>query len=785
MNRRKGIYCKANSVMAVLYAVLGYGHQSMEYERLFVRVVCLGFLLFWPIAALTASQPQFWELATQDEFLKGRLQGVSLTTDGKLVPAPRYEALFDSEQTYLFSLTSDGKGNLYAGSGHDGKVFKIGPDKKGTLFFKAKELDIFALAVDAQNNLYVGTSPDGKVYKVAPDGTGKEFFDPKEKYIWAMAFGRDGSLYLATGSRGILYKVNKSGEGTRFFESDATHLVSLTADLAGNLIAGSSPNGYVYQIAPDGKAFVLYDSGLNEIRSLAVDRIGNVVGVALSESSSSALESSGPTKGGIMPGAKGSKGMRGDELGEVLSVSSSSSSKSDSAPPGSPLPAELIGVKSYIFQIAKDATITRLWASKEDVVYSVLTRDDGNVLAGTATKGRILSISPARRATILVESPEEQVTAMYLRDNALYAATSNLGKVFQLRPERTQEGFYESEVKDTRMISSWGVISWKVDGARGQTVELYTRSGNTRKPNKTWSDWAGPYKVSEGDAVKSPRARYIQWKALFKGGAGSAKLISEENALERVSIAYLQQNVAPRVTSINVMAPGTALQKMPALVPSLNTVGGPGNNLPSVGGAGAAGVNRPRIKTPPQPRPQPGARSITWRADDENEDELSYQLFFRADGTDAWKLLEKDLTDDFFTLDSTTLPDGIYQVKVVASDAPSNAYGKALTGEMVSRPFVIDNTPPVIELGPATANGRRAEIGFTVRDTTSKILTAEFSIDGSEWRQVFPKDGIADSKIESYQLSVDNLTPGDHTIALKATDAMGNAGANKATVKVK
>ncbi|MBI1748701.1 MAG: hypothetical protein HYR55_19265 [Acidobacteria bacterium] len=758
----------------------------MAYQPLWRRLGAFWLAAFLTAPALMGGQPQFWEQANQEELIKGRLNGVSLTSDGKIVPAPRYQAVFDAEQAYLFALATDRLGNIYAGSGHDGKVFKLDKDRKGSLFYKTKELDVFALAVDSANYLYIGSSPDGKVYKVAPDGIGQEFFDPKEKYIWAMTFDRAGNLYVATGGRGVIYKVSKKGEGEKFLESDETHIISMTFDLSDNLIAGSSPSGYVYQVMPDGKTFVLYDSSMNEIRSLVVDRTGNILGVALSESSGSAIEAATPVRGGMAPGTKSGKGPHGDELGDLHTTPSLSLPKSEITSLSSQLAADTTGVKSLLFQIAKDGTVTRLRTSKEDIVYSLLARDDGYILAGTGTKGRILSISPARRVTILVESSEEQVTAMIGEGGALFIATSNLGKIFQLKAERSTEGSYESEVMDTRFVSSWGAVSWRVQNPTGQAIEIRTRTGNTRKPNKHWSAWSDPYKVSEGDAIKSPRARYIQWQAVFKSG-GSARLVSEDNALERLSIAYLPANMPPRVTSISIMASGVALQKIPTINLGVSGSAGIAYGGPSPGSLTGlvAGSGRLRFKAPPQQRPQPGARSITWKAEDDNDDELQYQAYFRAEGSDIWKLLEKDLTDEFYTMDSTTMPDGVYYVKIVASDVQSNAYGKALTGEMVSKPFIIDNTPPAIELGTHTVTGKRAEIYFIARDATSKILSAEFSVDGSEWRNVYPKDEIADSKVEAYQLIIDNLSPGEHTIAIKAIDAMGNAGAGKALVKVK
>ena len=68
-------------------------------------------------------------------------------------------------------------------------------------------------------------------------------------------------------------------------------------------------------------------------------------------------------------------------------------------------------------------------------------------------------------------------------------------------------GTYESQVKDAKFISHWGVLASGAVFPKGSSIEFYTRAGNSEHPDTTWSDWAGPYSVSEGSTVTSvPRA---------------------------------------------------------------------------------------------------------------------------------------------------------------------------------------------------------------------------------------------------------------------------------------
>src|SRR3990172_3033051 len=156
------------------------------------KSLVLTIILLTVSCAALAVSPQFWENFSQDELLKGTLTRVSLSSDGKLLLAPAYDLVYDTEQPYIFSMVRDKAGNVYVGTGHEGKVFKIDPQGKGSLYFKAKELDVFALALDSTDTLYVGSSPDGRVHKVTGENQSTEFCNPEDKYIWSMAFDEAG-----------------------------------------------------------------------------------------------------------------------------------------------------------------------------------------------------------------------------------------------------------------------------------------------------------------------------------------------------------------------------------------------------------------------------------------------------------------------------------------------------------------------------------------------------------------------------------------------------------------
>jgi hypothetical protein len=312
-------------------------------------------------------------------------------------------------------------------------------------------------------------------------------------------------------------------------------------------------------------------------------------------------------------------------------------------------------------------------------------------------------------------------------------------------------------------------------------VELATRTGNTEKPDVTWSDWSSGYTAAAGQQVTSPRARYLQWRASFKRTSNTNADLPAE-VLERVQIAYLQQNLRPQVVSIALLAPGIGYQRQPAMQSTgLGIATTPADGLPL---NSPRSQGRDRQALPPRQVLQPGAQSFNWKATDDNDDNLEYSIFFKGEGETDWKLLEKQRTEAFYTLDGSSLPDGVYSIKIVASDEPSNPYGKFLVGELVSPPFVMSNSTPVVEVTGHKINGRKVDVNFRARIPAGRLTTGEFSVDGGEWNLLFPVDGIADSSQEEFQFTTPELSVGEHLISVRSTDANGLTGTAKAIVRI-
>src|SRR5580765_1520432 len=160
--------------------------------RPFAVVVATVLVLAFAARGLDASSPKFFQAATQSDFLKGDVENLSIDIHGRLTLGPATELVYETAAPFLWTMVAAPDGTLFIGSGNEGKVFKVDPQGKGSLFFDSAELEVHAIALAPNGGLYVGTSPDGKIYKVEADGTSKTFFDPDDKYIWALAVDKSG-----------------------------------------------------------------------------------------------------------------------------------------------------------------------------------------------------------------------------------------------------------------------------------------------------------------------------------------------------------------------------------------------------------------------------------------------------------------------------------------------------------------------------------------------------------------------------------------------------------------
>ncbi|MCC7175153.1 MAG: hypothetical protein IT159_08145 [Bryobacterales bacterium] len=721
---------------------------------------------FRPAGAVSSGT---WRQSGSADYERATLTRISLRSDGRLSLAPVFRELLDSSSPYLWALAEDSRGNVYAGGGGPGasraRVYVISPDGKSRVLAEFDALEVHALAMDRDDRLYAATSPDAKVYRIGAGGKTELFYDPAAKYVWAMVFDAKGGLCIATGDQGLIHRVTPDGKGAVLYRTEEHHARSLALDGEGNLIVGTEPDGLVVRVSPAGQGFVLFETPKREVTAVAVapDGVIYAAGVGAKQPATA------PPAPGVAPPTP---------LAPPGAAGAAQTAPPQTAPAAQPPPTlapaqALLAGGSEVYRIETDGYARRVWANPQDVVYSLAVDGQGRLLIGTGNRGNIYRLDSDVLSTLLVKSAPTQVTGLYAgRQGRVLAATGNLGKVLSLGPGLEKEGSVESEVFDAGLFSYWGRLSY-TGAPGGGAVRFETRSGNLDRPRQDWSPWTAVQLGSDGGRISSPQARFLQWRLTLTASASGA---SPE--VDAVDAAYLPKNVPPviqeiEITAANYRFPAQSLTITPSRTLTLQPLGRP------LRPAGAPMADS-GVVTLQYEKGQIGAR---WNASDENGDDLLFKAEIRGRQETVWRLLKDKIKERYVSWDSTAFPDGEYLLRITATDLPDNPPGQELSAQLVSRPFLIDNSPPGITGLTASRAGGKLEVRWTAADAQSLLQKAEYSLDGGEWLVAEPTTRVSDSREHDYVLVLDGVSTGEHTVAVRVTDDYDNQAVAKAVVK--
>lgn len=723
-----------------------------------VAVFILCFLLFLGGSSPAPStQVRIFQTQNQAGFLAGTLEGVGVDSLGRLELAPRAERLTALSEPFLLSAAVHPDGWV-VGTGNAGKVLKI--DRKGgvTELFAAPEPEIFAVWADPDGTIFAGTSPRGKVYRIAPgkSSKGEVFFDPGETYIWSLARARDGALLVATGTQGKLFRVRGTGEkgtGEVLYDSDDTHVRALEVLHGGDVLIGTAGEGLILRLGSNGQVRTLYDAAEPEVVALASAPDGTCY-AAIIASEASLVD---PAKEAAAATARaGEPQVTVTVVEEGAPDATAGRGRTGSS-----------GPRSEVLSVAPSGIVERLWSFPDDTVYDLLWRD-GRLWVATGLEGKLYSYADAQ---MLLEKDldERQIMALLPGDPGPAFATTNAAAFYRITEGTEKSGTYTSAALDAGQVARFGSFRWEGESPGREALRFSFRSGVSAEPDRTWSPWT-PWSGGDGNEISIeglPLGRYIQWRAELRSVDGrSPRIYGTE-------LSYRQENLKPRIDMLMSLEPGQIL--VPANFNPSNQVYEPAS--PNREGIFTS-VGEPAEDDSGRTKPlwKKGFRTLRWNGSDPNDDALVYDLSFRpAEPSDAeWMKVAEELKESYYSFDATVLPDGVYRFRLRATDRPSNEPGSALTAERVSDPVVIDHTPPV--LGETKREGARLRVA--VRDASSPLREAVYSVAAGEWKPVEAADGLLDGRSETLLIETggDPQKPGDPggLLLLRVTDAAYN-----------
>ncbi len=767
-------------------------------KRTVVWIVCLSLVA----PAALAVKPATWTHRTEADFSAGKLEKTVVTSLAEVMLARALDVVVapSDKPGMVCAIALDRQGRLYVAASPPAKVYRLEKDK--LVEFAELPGVLVPSLIFARGKLIAGTAGKGAgVYEI--DGKGKVkalWTDAEVKYVWSVVPGPRGSFYAATGAEGKVFHVRPDGKADVIYDSDEKNVLSLVGDGEGLLYAGTGENGLVIRIDPARRVGrVLYDAPEKEISALLVDGDGvlyaatadaagatatgevpskEVKGKPDSEPKAEPATPAGkaapetrpragapgptpPAKAAVpatapAPGKQPSSTQPAPTTGPVAPAASgeapspkpAQTAKVGASKPGAPsrpsrppVPAAVAAGKgNAVYRIDRDGFVRAVF--RRPVTILAMTMHQDKLTIGTGHGGQIFTIEPEDdRISVLVKVDPKDVTTLAVGGKGeLYVGTADKAGIFAVKPEFAGKGTCTSKVLDGKQISRWGTLSVRADVPADCRATIATRSGNVAKPDeKTWSSWSAETPVSgQWTAIGSPAGRFLQYRlTLSSEGKATA-------SVDQVRLVHQGDNLAPAVQ---------AVQAIP-------------NHKPGRPDRSKAGDKPLRY------------RIIMAKAADPNGDDLQYAVHFRRDGHKRWIQLAEKLTEPLYSWDTLGVGDGSYQIRVTVSDARANPPATALTAARISRPVIVDNSPPrVVDLAVKPAGKGKVSLAGKIADATSRIRTIEYSVDtNDEWTVITPDDGICDSQRESFSATIDQVDAGAHRIAVRVADELSNTG---------
>ena len=701
-----------------------------------------------------ASEARAFRLQSKEGFLKGTLDGIGVDSLGTLRLADRVERLAEVQEPFLLSAAKHPEGWI-VGTGNAGKVLLVSLSGQVQTLFAAPEPEIFAVWAAPDGTVFAGSSPNGKVYRIA-GGEALVHFDPQETYIWSLAPTGGSDLLVATGTEGKLYRVDSEGRGQVLFDSEDTHIRSMKVLSNGEVLLGTAGEGLILKLGVDGTPRTLFDAPHPEVVAFAADPEGDCYAALLaSEASLVDLTRRPQQANGEHEGDDGEQ--QDAEGGEPkVEVVVSVGEEAETSPVGS-RPPGFAGARSEVVRISSEGVVETLTTFQEETVYA-LRWHRGKLWIGTGLEGKVFSLQNHR--PVLEKDVDERQVVVLLEDSPGPAfATTNAAAVYRISGETERTGVYTSPALDAEQISRFGTLRWQGENPRGTGVEFSVRTGMSAEPDRTWTAWGPPQEGREISLAHLPSGRFIQWRARLAAADGRSPTLGE------VTVSYRQANLPPRITKLSVLDPGQILV--------------PANFNPTQQAFEPAHPNREGIFTTIEPVGpdanrrlktlwKRGFRTLRWKAEDPNDDDLTYALLFRAaDAEGLWLPVVDELRKDFYSFDATVLPDGRYRFRLQATDRPRDDDQERKEAAEISESVLVDHSAPTVS-HVERSDGR---LQVVVEDQWNPLREAVYSVDAKAWRPALAADGLMDGQRETLLL---NLPEEGELLLLRLTDAAFN-----------
>jgi hypothetical protein len=446
---------------------------------------------------------------------------------------------------HIFAMATDVSGRLLAGiSGKECRLCRlstgrlVGEGEKMETLFEPEPDDakyIFAIALDEAGNIYLGTGPEGRIYKLNSLGKKPQLvYDSRDKNILSLVIGRDGYLYAGSDSRGLVYKIN-------------------VARASRPRIAGKMPTPHkivtvLYDSEqPEITALLPVEDSVSDVSLYAAATSAKIVQTQTQFAATTLASTSAGRPEAQDESEEQSTSNKGDRKLEIANTQTKTEAKPPAGPPPVRKGAKPSGT-SHIYKITQDGFVTDVFG--EAAVFFCLAEKDGKLLVGTGNNANLFSVDPAMEQQLVIYEDEQaaQITSIALAGDIVYLGTANPAKLITLGSGFASEGTYTSDLIDAGQPATWGKLQLEADIPQGCKVLVSARSGNVQDINDpTFSEWTAPAEITEPVQLQCPLGRFCQYKLVLQSQYGT-----DSPLIREIAVACTVPNVAPRVESVAV-----------------------------------------------------------------------------------------------------------------------------------------------------------------------------------------------------------------------------------------
>ncbi|MGB3976888.1 MAG: two-component regulator propeller domain-containing protein [bacterium] len=702
-------------------------------------------ILFWGLITLFLPVAyagfEIRDIGNQSDYLGGKPVGISIDPDGRLALSGTLKSVWRSENDAACWTVACGDGVVYAATADEGRVYRY-KNHSMELLLDTPQVAVLSLLTLPRGRVLAGSAPDGIIYSIDAAGVASVYARTDTSYIWKMLLLPNNTVLAATGIPASLKQLDLSGKLIKNFDIKASHVRSMTQDSQGKIWFGTAEPARVYCLDGDDLHLV-HEARAMEITAVAAGKDG----VWFSTATSSTISNTQ------------------SEYTNKLRPQKTASTQS--AEPGE------------LWFIDANRSVYRVWTTAAIPIFDMIVVNNSPYLVCGAD-GFLFRIDDSDRSTLLATRQFEPLTSLAV-DSAgvIWVGGATGAELLRYDFESKDSGTLESAVIDAGTTAVWGRLHVVGSHVTEKTVAFESRTGNTPEPDNEWSDWrsTGP----EGK-IQSPPARFFQWKTALKKDKGLLPVI------DKISVSVKTANCPPYITRVTVhpVVKG-ALMDLPGRGRVFQQTMPDGLRIEYTLPTGAFnGMSKGQWM---QLR---GMRTVSWEAGDADNNALLFDIdITSASGEPEWFSIARNLDQPLYSFDSTVYSDGLYRIRVIASDSPANPHGENMTAERTSLVFEIDNTPPtfknlnVNKQKTVSTQPWRIVITGQAVDNGRRVSRLEYTLDTKQWFDFTSSDGMLDQPEEQFELLLEGdsveLVPSQ--IFLRVTDDHENVTTSTVSVE--